>query len=72
MSGTLRLIRRVAVSILGFALIILGIVLIPLPGPGTLIVLAGLYVLGTEFRRPREWGDRIRRRGRSLVDRVTR
>ena len=40
---------RVAVAILGFAIIVTGLALIPLPGPGWLIVFAGLAVLSTEF-----------------------
>lgn len=72
MTGTLRLIRRVGVTVVGAVLVVLGIVLIPLPGPGTLIVVAGLYVLGTEYRRPRAWSERIRRSAKYVVERVTR
>ena len=71
MSATVRLLRRIGVTVIGVLLVILGIVLIPLPGPGTLIVVAGLWVLGTEFRRPREWSERIRQRARDVLDRVT-
>jgi uncharacterized protein (TIGR02611 family) len=35
--------------------VVLGIVLIPLPGPGWLIVFAGLAVLATEF----VWAERL-------------
>lgn len=43
--------KRVTIGIVGFPLIILGIILIPLPGPGLLISFAGLLVLSSEF----EW-----------------
>ena len=46
---------RVGVGILGGALTGLGVLLIPLPGPGWLVVFLGLAVLGTEFR----WAKRI-------------
>jgi uncharacterized protein (TIGR02611 family) len=46
---------RVAVGVLGGAVVVLGIVLIPLPGPGWLIVFAGLAVLATEF----VWAERL-------------
>jgi uncharacterized protein (TIGR02611 family) len=46
---------RVAVAVLGAAVVIGGIVLIPLPGPGWLIVFGGLAILATEFA----WAGRL-------------
>jgi uncharacterized protein (TIGR02611 family) len=54
---------RVAVAILGFAIIVTGLALIPLPGPGWLIVFAGLAVLSTEFA----WAERLLHYARSKV-----
>ena len=42
--------RRLANLVLGWALVLAGIVLIPLPGPGWLVVGIGLLVLGRELR----------------------
>ncbi|WP_259338482.1 PGPGW domain-containing protein, partial [Clavibacter phaseoli] len=44
-----RWLYRILVGILGLAIVLVGIVLIPLPGPGWLIVFLGIAVLGTEF-----------------------
>lgn len=41
--------KRIAVTIAGFTVLIVGIVLIPLPGPGWLIVFGGLAILATEY-----------------------
>jgi uncharacterized protein (TIGR02611 family) len=41
--------RRIAVSVAGFALVALGLVMLVLPGPGILVVIAGLAVLATEY-----------------------
>jgi hypothetical protein len=41
--------RRVAVTIAGFTVVIVGLILVPLPGPGWLIVFAGLAILATEY-----------------------
>lgn len=41
--------KRIAVTVTGFTVVIVGIVLIPLPGPGWLIVFGGLAILGTEY-----------------------
>ena len=46
---------RVAVGILGGTLSVIGLLLVPLPGPGWLVVFLGLAVLGTEFA----WAKRI-------------
>ena len=40
---------RTSVGVVGAGTIALGVALIPLPGPGSLIALGGLAILGTEF-----------------------
>lgn len=40
---------RTGVGVVGGGTVALGVVLIPLPGPGSLIALGGLALLGTEF-----------------------
>ena len=46
---------RVAVGVVGGLVVALGLATIPLPGPGWLIVIAGLFVLATEFT----WAERL-------------
>jgi uncharacterized protein (TIGR02611 family) len=41
--------RRIAVSVAGLVLVALGLVLMVLPGPGILFLIAGLAVLATEY-----------------------
>lgn len=62
--------KRVGVGLTGGVIVVLGIILMPLPGPGTLIVLAGLAVLATQFAWARELRDRIRDRAREALDRI--
>lgn len=50
-----RRIYRVAVGVLGTGIVVVGIVLLPAPGPGWLIIFAGLAVLASEF----EWAQRL-------------
>jgi hypothetical protein len=47
--------RRLIVTILGVTVLCLGIVLLVLPGPGILVVLAGLAILGSEY----DWAQDI-------------
>lgn len=51
----LRRLYLVIVGLLGTVVVFTGIVLIPLPGPGWLIVFLGLAILGTEF----VWAKRL-------------
>jgi uncharacterized protein (TIGR02611 family) len=46
---------RVTVGIVGGVIVAFGLVTIPLPGPGWLTVIAGLFVLGSEFT----WAERL-------------
>src|SRR5258706_10227707 len=63
-----RLAWRVGVTLLGVAVIVLGIVLLPLPGPGWLIIFAGLGLLATEY----PWAARLLTRVRDRLGRWTR
>lgn len=46
--------RKIAVSVLGAVLIGVGVAALVLPGPGLLLILAGLVVLASEF----EWAEK--------------
>lgn len=56
---------RVAVGVVGGTVVVVGIILLPLPGPGTAVILAGLALLATRFawaRRLLETAERWARR----------
>ena len=46
--------RRLLVLLVGFAVVGAGIAMLVLPGPGMLVIMVGLAVLGTEFA----WAER--------------
>ena len=54
--------RKVWVGLLGGLVILVGIILIPLPGPGWLIVFSGLVLLGREFPAARRASAWVKRR----------
>jgi uncharacterized protein (TIGR02611 family) len=58
---------RIVVTILGVAMVAVGIVLLPLPGPGWVIIFAGLGLLATEY----EWAARLLRYARDQLTRWT-
>jgi len=55
------LLRRIVVTILGVALVVVGVLLLVLPGPGLLLVLAGLIVLAYEYPWAQRWVAPVRR-----------
>ncbi|MCD5349063.1 TIGR02611 family protein [Kineosporia mesophila] len=54
---------RIVVGLVGGAIVVGGLVLVPLPGPGWVIVFAGLAVLATEFT----WAARLEQFARKQV-----
>ncbi len=58
------LLWRICVGVIGGLVLIAGIIAIPYPGPGWLIVFAGLGILASEF----EWAHRLLRFARARYD----
>lgn len=64
---TTRRFYRTFVGVVGVAIVLLGIVLLPAPGPGWAIIFVGLAVLASEF----EWAQRLLDFARKHVHRWT-
>lgn len=60
---TTALAYRSGVGVIGGGVVVVGLILIPLPGPGWLIVFLGLSVLASEFA----WAERLLGRARARV-----
>lgn len=56
--------RKVIIAVVGGAVLLVGLVTIPYPGPGWLTVFAGLAILSTEF----DWAKRVLRYARGKYD----
>lgn len=61
-----RTVWRVAIAVAGAIVVVGGIVLLPLPGPGWLIIFAGIGIWATEFA----WATRLLRWTRRQVQRL--
>lgn len=49
MIETLKKVKRIVVGIIGFTILIIGVLLLVLPGPAFLVIPLGLGILATEF-----------------------
>ena len=62
---------RLAVAIVGFTVTLLGVVMLVTPGPGWLMILLGLGVLGVEFVWARRLLGRLKTGGAELIPSVS-
>ena len=62
----MHLFKRFAVTILGAALLLLGAAMMVLPGPGILVIVAGLAVLATEY----VWAQRMLKTAKTQAEKV--
>ena len=60
-----RLTMRILIGFVGAAVVLIGLIVVPLPGPGWLIVLAGLAILSLEFA----WAQRLMHFTRTQLER---
>jgi uncharacterized protein (TIGR02611 family) len=61
-------VRWVTTVLLGFAVMIIGLIMVPLPGPGWLVVFAGLAILSLEF----VWAQEAVKNGEQWLEKIVR
>lgn len=49
--------RKIAVLVVGVTVLLAGIALLALPGPGMIVIIVGLVILATEFEWAQRWLD---------------
>lgn len=62
---SIRQVKRVIVFVVGMTVVLIGIAMIVLPGPGLVVIPLGLLILATEF----VWAKRLLERVRERVNR---
>jgi tellurite resistance protein TerC len=66
-----RLARRIAVSIVGFTVLAIGVAMIVLPGPAFIVIPIGLGILGLEFAWARRWLKTAKEKAEAMARTVT-
>ena len=64
--------KRIGVSIAGGALVLVGLLMLVLPGPGVLVIIAGLAILATEYVWAQRAMNFTKRKASEAKDKVTR
>ncbi len=62
--------RRTGIAVIGGSVLLLGLLLVVLPGPAFLVIPLGLGILALEFRWARRLRDRARRAARDGAARM--
>jgi len=65
-----RLARRIAITIVGFTVLAVGIAMIALPGPAFIVIPAGLGILGLEFAWARRWLNKVKEKAEAVAKTV--
>ena len=60
MEWTLKVAKRLIIGVIGSTVILLGVVMLFLPGPALIVIPAGLAILATEFAWARHLLKRVR------------
>ena len=67
---SIRQARRISIAIAGTTILFIGIITLALPGPGLLIIITGLSILGMEFAWAKSWIRKIQARVRYAKKKV--
>ncbi|NJM93061.1 MAG: hypothetical protein HC861_11070, partial [Rhodospirillaceae bacterium] len=71
MNGTIRITyqwaRRIAISVVGGSVLVVGLAMVVLPGPALVVIPLGLAILGIEFAWARRWLRKVRERAQQWM-----
>ena len=54
--------RRIVITVLGTTVLLIGLLLVFLPGPAVIVIPAGLAILGVEYAWARRWLNLVKTR----------
>lgn len=70
MNKTYKALRKLIVGVVGAVVVLVGVILLAIPGPGLVTIALGLVILSTEF----EWAERhlknVKKRIASVYDKA--
>lgn len=63
--------KRIAVTIVGFAVVAAGLFMMVTPGPGVLVIVVGLAILASEWAWAERMLDKAKQSGKVVLDQAT-
>jgi tellurite resistance protein TerC len=67
-----RLARRIGVAVVGGIVVLVGIVMLVVPGPAFIVIPAGLSILALEFAWPRTWLKKMQAKSKQAMNAMKR
>ncbi|MHA2100751.1 MAG: PGPGW domain-containing protein [Candidatus Kariarchaeaceae archaeon] len=68
---TVKELRRFAILIMGLTIMLIGVLLLVLPGPGVVTIIFGLTLLASEFYWAKNWLKKVEKGIDSVKNRIT-
>jgi tellurite resistance protein TerC len=68
MKTTYKWARRIAVSLVGGTVLLIGMIMIVTPGPALIVIPVGLAILSVEFAWARDWLTRVKTKTREVIN----
>lgn len=68
LNGTYKMARRIVVAVVGFSVVLIGVIMIVTPGPAIVVIPAGLAILGAEFAFARRWLKQLKEKSKDAVN----
>jgi uncharacterized protein (TIGR02611 family) len=60
--------KKIIVTVVGFTVLLLGLVMIVTPGPAIVIIPAGLTILASEYSWARRWLKKLKKLGNQVIE----
>jgi len=60
--------RRIVIAVVGTTILVLGVVMLVTPGPGVVVIAAGLGILALEFAWAKRWLAEVKRRSEQAIE----
>jgi tellurite resistance protein TerC len=61
--------KKFFITVLGGAMVLIGIAMIFLPGPAFVMIPAGLAILATQYQWARRWLNKVKQYGKKVIKR---
>jgi uncharacterized protein (TIGR02611 family) len=69
-SDALRVLRRITITVVGFVVLLVGVVMLVAPGPGFVVIALGLLILSAEYEWARRHFRTAKTHAQSLAERA--